>query len=443
MPRISSCLIALGAAAAACLAGMTPAASARSSLLDEAPADIRLALDSGLRPSDSLYQPPTAPLVLPPSRVVAIVPASSIIGLTPARIATVLRQALDGAGARIAVVDEVGASFAGAPGDALASAMASLSRQTAKWTTGPLSRRVHFYVEPNAGTLLAASSMNGARSALGRGGAVWLKDSGWSALEWLTWPAETVRQLASRGLSASRVHVSMTPGGQDAAWAAATTGSACAVLASGPGTYRLGPEVAAFAAHYRSAFPQPASRKDPPSSCTAAPVLPRDGASALVASAARETTGLPIPPGGLVTPPLVAGEPAQVTLQLGADPLGLAAGLGVTPEAAWEALAVVVQVRGAGVALDAPIAGDGSAALAFTPTEPGPVSMRIVVQGSGVSTALGAPSDLVQPLASTAFSAPLLARVVTDPDGWTLTIPLVPTGGSVGDPVLVIVPPFG
>jgi hypothetical protein len=69
--------------------------------------------------------------------------------------------------------------------------------------------------------------------------------------------------------------------------------------------------------------------------------------------------------------------------------------------------------------------------------------MRIVVKGAGVSTALGAPADLVQPLASTVFSAPLLARVVADPDRWSLTIPLVPTGGSVGDPVLVIVPPFG
>jgi hypothetical protein len=69
--------------------------------------------------------------------------------------------------------------------------------------------------------------------------------------------------------------------------------------------------------------------------------------------------------------------------------------------------------------------------------------MRIVVQGSGVSTALGAPADLVGPIASTPYGGPLLGRVVADPDGWALTIPLVPTGGSAGQPVLVIVPPFG
>ena len=70
--------------------------------------------------------------------------------------------------------------------------------------------------------------------------------------------------------------------------------------------------------------------------------------------------------------------------------------------------------------------------------------MRIVVKGSGVSTALGAPADLV---AAAGLHIVRLARcwrrVVADPDRWSLTIPLVPTGGSVGDPVLVIVPPFG
>jgi hypothetical protein len=139
----------------------------------------------------------------------------------------------------------------------------------------------------------------------------------------------------------------------------------------------------------------------------------------------------------------VAGEPAQVTLQLGADPLGLAAGFGLTPEAAWEALGEVVQVRGPGVAIDVPVGGDGSAALSFTPTAPGPVTMRIVFGAPGVTAALGAPGDLVAPLGATPGGAPLLARVVADPDGWSLGIPLAPTDGAVGDPVLVIVPPLG
>ena len=163
-----------------------------------------------------------------------------------------------------------------------------------------------------------------------------------------------------------------------------------------------------------------------------------------MASWGRETTGLPIPPGGLVTPPLVAGEPAQVTLQLGADPLGLAAGLGVTPEEAWRAFGVVVQVRGPGVALDAPIGGDGSAPLAVHPHRPGPgVDAHRREGRRGLHGARRRRPTWSSRSPPPPFSAPLLARVVADPDRWSLTIPLVPTGGSVGDPVLVIVPPFG
>jgi hypothetical protein len=36
---------------------------------------------------------------------------------------------------------------------------------------------------------------------------------------------------------------------------------------------------------------------------------------------------------------------------------------------------------------------------------------------------------------------PLLARVVAAPDTWSLGIPLIPDGGALGDPVLVIIPP--
>ena len=113
-------------------------------------------------------------------------------------------------------------------------------------------------------------------------------------------------------------------------------------------------------------------------------------------------------------------------------------------EALWNALDVVVQVRGPGVALDATIGGDGSAALEFTPTAPGPVTMRIVVPGAGVSTALGGPSDLVEPLAATAGSAALLdaRRRVAGRLG-ARTSRSSPRAARAGDPVLVIVPPFG
>jgi hypothetical protein len=302
---------------------------------------------------------------------------------------------------------------------------------------------VHFYVSAAAGGVLTEPAQAGLRTALGRSGGVWLKTNGWSSQRWLTWPAELTRQVANRGLDTTRVHVAIQAGDQARLWARAKNGSACAVLDNGPGAYRVGDGIEAFTAEYRRAFTRPSADKAAVEGCTPAPVLPPAGASALVASMVRETAGLEIPPGGLVTPPLVAGEPAQVTLQLGEDPLGIAAGLGVAPEAAWEALAVVVQVRGPGVAVDVPIAGDGAAPIEFTPTEPGPVTMRIVVLGSGVSTALGAPTDMVAPLAATPGGTTLLTRVVANPDSWSLGIPLFPTGGAVGQPVLEIVPPLG
>lgn len=436
--------LALGAAVIV-VASSSGTASARSTLLDDQPPIVRRAVAAGLQVSgDNLWQTGGGDAVLGASREVRSVPASAIAGRTSAGIVSVLRAAVRTSGGHYAVIDDGGAAFRGDDGDALAAAFATLADEKARESGGlSLARRVHFYVAPGAGTVLTDPAQAGLRTAFARSGGLWLKTAGWTPQQWLTWPAEMTRQVGLRGLDRTRVHVALQGADQASAWARARNGSACAVLDNAPGAYRVGDAIEAFVAQYRRSFPRPTSAKLPVAGCTAAPVLPRAGATALVSAWAREAAGLEIPAGGLVTPPLVAGEPAQVTLQLGADPLGLAAGLGVTPEAAWEALAVVVQVRGPGVALDAPIAGDGSAALEFTPTGPGPVSMRIVVQGSGVSTALGAPSDLVQPLASTAFSAPLLARVVTDPDGWTLTIPLVPTGGSVGDPVLVIVPPFG
>ncbi|MGE0025888.1 MAG: hypothetical protein AB7O78_08300 [Thermoleophilia bacterium] len=437
-----------GLAAAIFAAGATPAA-ARITMLDDQPAALRDMVGAGgLDQSDNIAQLETDPPVLPTGQQVARITSDAIVGLDVRGMASVLRQAVEESGSHRVFIDDVGVSFRGASGDRLAAALGLLGSRTAPGGATTVARRVNLYMSPDLSSTLTETSARGIRLAMQRAGGVWLKTSGpatvWSFNQWLTWPAATVRLLSSaKGGLALRAHLVLSAGDQVAIWALARHGSACDVLGNGPAAYRVGASARAFAIEHKRTFTAPEAKKQPPAGCTPAPVLPTDGAAALVTSWGRETTGLPIPPGGLVTPPLVAGEPAQVTLQLGADPLGLAAGLGVTPEAAWKALAVVVQVRGPGVALDAPIAGDGSAALAFTPTAPGPVSMRIVVQGSGVSTALGAPSDLVQPLASTPFGAPLLSRVVTDPDHWTLTIPLVPTDGSVGDPVLVIVPPFG
>jgi hypothetical protein len=444
MPRTDTRFAAVALTFAATLAIVAPA-SARSSLLDDDAPVLRRARAAGMKVTDDdLFQIRTGEAVFGPGRELESVPGSSLTGRSPSAIAAILRKAVGDAGGHAAVIDEIGDPFRDRDGHALASALNSLAGEPAPYPGGgTMAGRIQIYLASEGGPLLTDPATLPLRTALGRSGGVWMKTRGWTALDWLTWPAEAQRQSGAAKGGRQRVHVAMVAGDQAAQWRRAKNGSACAVLANGPGAYRVRDAIEAFTAQYRAAFRQPSSTKAGVTGCTDAPLLPRAGASALVASWGRETTGLMIPPGGLVTPPLVAGEPAQVTLQLGADPLGLAAGLGVTPEEAWQALDVVVQVRGPGVAFEVPVGGDGSAPLAFTPTAPGPVSMRIVVQGSGVSTALGAPADLVGPIASTPYGGPLLGRVVADPDGWALTIPLVPTGGSAGQPVLVIVPPFG
>ncbi|HMO00796.1 MAG TPA: hypothetical protein PKD59_15400 [Miltoncostaeaceae bacterium] len=442
MPRTDTRFAAVALSIAATLAIAAPAA-ARSTLFDDDAPTLRRALAAGLQTSaDNVWQMRTAEPVLGAGREVEPVPASALLGRGAGGMAAVLRKAVAASGGHYAVIEDLGPAFRGTEGDALAAAFGTLSSQASPYIGGGvLARRVHVYFAADAGPLLADPEAAGLRTAASRAGGVWLKTTGWSRADWLTWPSEAARQAAARGPGRTNAHVAMVAGDQTSQWAAARSGSACVVLANGPGAYRVGGGIDDFVAEYRRTFPSMTSKKRPTTGCTAAPVLPAAGASALVAAAGRETTGLPIPPGGLVTPPLVAGEPAQVTLQLGPDPLGLAAALGLSPEQAWDALDVVVEVRGPGVALDVPVAGDGSAALEFTPTAPGPVSMRIVLGAAGLATALGGPADMVASLAAAPGGSAMLARVVADPDAWSLSISLVPTGGSVGDPVLVIVPP--
>ena len=445
MPGTTMRLVALGAAVVAVALSAGPAA-ARVTIMDDDAATIRRALAAGLRTSDGLYQTSTKPAVLAPSRQVGAIDGSRLLGRGAAGMAGLLRGVIDSSSAHLVIVDEVGPAFGGRQGDDLAAALARLERQTAPYASGRLGRRVGLYVSADAGTVLTDPGLRGLRTAMSRASSLWLKTSSaagtWTPAQWLAWPSETARQLAARGVSPTRVHVLLSAGDQATLWQRARTGSACATLGNGPGGYRLAGSVDAFVAEYRRSFPHPATDKSPAVGCEGAPSLSPAGAAGLIAAAGHEVTGLAIPPGGLVTPALVAGEPAQVTLQLGADPLGLAAALGVSEEALWLALGGVVQVRGAGVTLDAPIGGDGAAPLEFTPTVPGPVTMRIVLRGSGVSTVLGGEADLVASLAAAAGAPGLIAQIVSSPDGWALDIPLTPEGGAPGDPVLEIIPPF-
>ena len=124
MPRTTTRLVALGAAAVAVAIAATPAA-ARSTLVDDDAAILTRAAAAGLHPEgDNLYQATGAIPVFGAYREVASVPASALLGRSASGMATVLRDTLAKAGGHYAVVDDAGAAFRGSQGDTLAAAFA-------------------------------------------------------------------------------------------------------------------------------------------------------------------------------------------------------------------------------------------------------------------------------------------------------------------------------
>ena len=149
MPKTDTRVAAVAVAIAATLAIAAPAA-ARSTLLDDDAPAVRRALAAGLRTStDNLWGTAGAAEVLGPTREVEAVRAADLDGRTPAAMAAVLRAAITRAGGHYAVVNDIGDALSGADGTALASALASLEKETGGYGAGlTLARRVHLVRRP-------------------------------------------------------------------------------------------------------------------------------------------------------------------------------------------------------------------------------------------------------------------------------------------------------
>ncbi len=460
MTRPRTLSVGLGALAMAGLAvaGSAAGGEGRFTIVDDDSATVARALapradgGPGLRLDDGLTQFAAKPAALPGYRQAARVAggvgtasAPGLLGRGAEGMAALLRDRVRKAGAHRVFVDEIGAAYRGRQGDDLAEALGMLAGERPSHAPLGVARAVNLYVA-NPGPLLTDPEWEGARAALTRAGGVWLKtasgESEWNGAQWLAWPGEMGALLAARGSLRSRVHVVFSATApQSAQWTLARAGTACAFLASGPGAYRLGSAIDDFVAEYRRTLPVRAVSKVPVVGCTEAPSLTAAGARALDRAADLETAGLEIPPGGLITPPLSAGEPAQLTLRLGSDPAGLASALGLSSEGFWKAAQARLEVRGPGTATDVTIEADGVARLEFTPTAPGPVTMRVVIDQGLMRRSLGAEPEVVAPLRAAGVSVALMERIVADPSGWRLAIPLVPQGGAPGSPVVEIVPP--
>ena len=265
----------------------------------------------GLTPADDLIQQQPARRALPGTRQAWKVSGGagtratpSIVGLRATRITEILKDRIARSGGHMVFLDELGPAFKGRLGDELGQALRALQKETTPYAPDGLNLRVHLYVGSPGQLLADDKSWTGARRAMSLAGGVWLEAyhgrDQWTAEEWVTWPGEVAREMDSIGGERKRVHVLLRGGGDHAqTWRLARTGSACAVLGTGPGAYRLGEDAARFVAEFRRTFPAPGSG---PAGCTPAAPLPAAAARAVVSAVAREQTGVELPPGAIGTP---------------------------------------------------------------------------------------------------------------------------------------------
>ncbi|MCU0306473.1 MAG: hypothetical protein MUE51_01660 [Thermoleophilia bacterium] len=441
------------------LAASGPAAARLSILYDTAD---QLREVTGLQPDgrpglgerDGMLQQQPAPLILPARRHAWKVSGGAGSDATPTLIgrdaegmAALLRERIRRAGAHLVFLDELTTAFRGPDGTALRGALEILAREPSPWGGGTLNRRVHVYVPAPTWLIADRAAAGDAWAALALAGGVWLQayraplpPTPWEPEQWLAWPRAVAEGLAAAGGDPARLHLLLTGGDQAAQWSWARTGSACALLGNGPGAYRLGGDAAAFVGEFRAAFGEaPAPAGPSPLACLPAPVPAPETAAALTGLLAAPDEGVLAPPGAVTPAQAVAGRPVTVRVALGPDPLGVAARLGADPAAFWAVARPRVIVEGQGVRAVTPLGADGTARVTVTPSTPGPLGVRVLIDGAAVREALGGPVDLLAATDPEAARLPTMrGRIAAGPLTWTLPLPLGTPGDPRGAPVGVL-----
>ena len=99
----------------------------------------------------------------------------------------------------------------------------------------------------------------------------------------------------------------------------------------------------------------------------------------------------------------------------------------------WTAARARLRAVGPGFSVVAPVEADGSARIEFLPTAPGPVSLWLVMPGSALGRAVGAPVDTLAGLRAAGAPAELVQRVLAAPATWAIDDALIPAGVAPGD----------
>lgn len=430
--------LAVPAALLALAAGGVTTASARTFVVyDEAAAIAALAAPGpDGRPVTAaagwLQQQPGTVRVLPDEALAAKVSTGagsavtpSIRGMSAAQIAATLTEAIRGAGGHTVFVDELNTAYRGTAGEPLAVALAMMDHPTPWGDT--YARRVHVYVPTLPELIAAPERWSAAWTALARAGGTWFQTyhgdlSPWTAAQWAAWPAAFRQRMEAAGGDPAHLHPVLSRGDQDAIWAAALTGPACELTRNGVGAFRLGGDVAAFRGRLVAAFGP--DGKDTPA-CRTGTSDPAHvaGVAALAGWAATGTTAT----ADAVAPARVAtGRATVVRIRLGADPLGIAASLGLDPATLDDTGQPVVWAVSAGHVTSARLGSDGRAALTVRPGAAGPVRVELRVRAAG----LGDSGGWFDRLSAAGAGPEQLGAAIRFPDTWRLRIPLLAPGGS-------------
>jgi len=384
-----------------------------------------------------LQQAPGAEDVLPAERRAGKVTAGAPTAATPglrgrdaAGVEAVLVEAIRRSGAHVVFVDELGPAFRGAGGAAFADALARLDRPS-PWG-GTWARRVHVYVPTLPDLLARPAAWAHAWRALAGAGGVWFQTyrgdmRPWSAGEWAVWAPAWRRRMAEAGGDPTRLHPVLSRGDQDAVWRAALTGEACALTANGPGAFRLGRDAAAFRSRYLAAFGPDGTR---------APACLPSGAPApgLDALATWTASGAPVGAHAVLPAAAPAGARTALRVDLGRDPLGVAALLG-GPPALVRAARPTVWAVAPGHVTSARLDARGRATLVTAPMAPGPLRIEVRLQAAGLAP--GAPGHgWVERLDAAGAPPDALSAAILFPATWRLRIPLRSAAG--GDPVAAV-----
>ena len=388
----------------------------------------------GLSVADGLFEQVSGPL--PVDRKVGGLTGGigststpSIRDLSGTAIMALIREEVDLAGARLVFID-LGPEYdsAGTDGANLDAAMVEAAA-TPFAGGGTYADRVHFYVS-RIGQIATPDERPQFWHALALSAGVWLEayqqQVQWAPEFWLAWPRALRNGLVAHGMNPTRIHIIVRGANQAATWANFRTGAACELLANGPGAYRITDHLG-FVREFRATFgTSPAPVGPSPVACTPTPVLPSARATQLADVLALEGSGVAVPSTALSSRRVRTGRTTTLTVSLGADSLGLAGRLGVDPVTFWRAAQARVTVNGPGISTSTLLLDGGTASVPLTPTGHGPISLGLQLDGAAIRQAIGSPVDLAVTLAPhRARVQPVLDRMVSQPLGWQMTIPLI------------------